>query len=404
MAETAQPLRLLMLSHFFAERGGGIESVAAALAGGLASRGFETVWLASGSAEDGPNSAYRGVPLAASDVAERLLGIPYPVLRPSAWRTIFREAARADVILVHDALYQTSTVAYLAARAHRKPLVVVQHVGFVPYRSALLRALMRAANHCIGAPLLRRADRVIFISELTLRQFGHIRWRRPPAVIFNGVDTGAFSPPATTADIVSARQSLGLPSEGPVALFVGRFVEKKGLRILQRMAHLRSDIVFAFAGNGMLDPRGWGLPNTRVFGGLSGAALAQLYRASNLLLLPSTGEGFPLVIQEALACGLPIICGTDTACADPRAEPLLTAVEVDTANADQTAQAFAEEMTRLLAHQPSAAERMERFAFARASYSRVANAAAYAAMLRGLCSAGRLDGNPSGVVGPAEEE
>lgn len=388
MAAVGRPIRLLMLSHYFAERGGGIEIVAAALAGALPSLGFEPVWLATGSPNTyRPHCGYRRVALPASGVAEQLLGVPYPLLRLSAWRTIFRETARAELVLVHDALYPTSIVAYLAARALRKPLVVVQHVGFVRYRSALLRGLMQAGNRCIGAPLLRRADRVIFISELTRRQFAHVRFRRQPAVIFNGVDTGAFSPAATAEEIVNARRSLGLPVGGPIALFVGRFVEKKGLRVLEHMARLRGEILFAFAGSGVLDPRRWGLANTRVFTGLTGATLAPLYRASDLLLLPSTGEGFPLVLQEALACGLRVICGTDTASADHRAAPFLTAVEVDPTNPAQTARTFSVEMTRVLARQASAADRSERFAFAKASYSWAASAAAYAAELGELSSA-----------------
>lgn len=382
------PVRLLMLSHYFEERGGGIEIVAAALAGRLASQGFETAWLAAGGVCNGEReTGPRKVALPASSVAEKLLGVPYPLLGPSAWLAIFRETARNDVILVHDALYMSSVVGWLAARLRRKPLVVVQHVGFVPYRSVFLRRLMQAANRCIAAPLLGRADRVIFISELTMRHFAGLRLRRPPAVIFNGVDTDIFSPPAASSQIADARRSLGLPPHGPIALFVGRFVEKKGLRILERLARLRGDVVFAFAGNGALDPRHWGLPHAHVYSDLSGPTLAPLYRASNLLLLPSTGEGFPLVVQEALACGLPIVCGTDTVCADARAAWLLRGVEVDHANPDRTARLFSEEMTRVLAHQETDADRAERFAFAKARYSWAASIAAYAGILREIGSA-----------------
>ena len=95
------------------------------------------------------------------------------------------------------------------------------------------------------------------------------------------------------------------------------------------MARNAPHLLFVFAGWGPMDPAQWGLPNVRVFRNLSGKTLAPLYQASDVLLLPSVGEGFPLVIQEALACGLPVVCGDDTAVADPAASALVNGVELD---------------------------------------------------------------------------
>jgi glycosyltransferase involved in cell wall biosynthesis len=404
MRSIAQPVRVLMVSHYFAGRGGGIELVAAALAVALASRGFEIVWCATGAADDAAHSRYCRIPLGSSAAAEKLLGIPYPLLYPSAWRTIFREAGRADVVLIHDALYLTSIVAYVAARICRKPIVLVQHVGVVPYRSIFLRTLMRAANCCIAQPLLRRAERVIFISRLTQRHFMRIAWRRPPVVVFNGVDAQVFTPALSQDEVAAARRSLGLPLQAKVALFVGRFVEKKGLVVLERLARLRTDVLFTFAGTGNLDPDAWQLPNTRVYTGLSGPSLAPLYRASDLLLLPSAGEGFPLVIQEALASGLPIICGSDTASADPAAAPFLQAVDVELRDPEATARRFSAEINRILERAETAADRRARRAFALARYSWTSSAEAYAKILRELCLANRLDRDTAGVIDPAEEK
>lgn len=41
------------------------------------------------------------------------------------------------------------------------------------------------------------------------------------------------------------------------------------------------------------------------------ATLAKIYQASDIFLLPSENEGFPLSIQEAMASGLPIISKYD---------------------------------------------------------------------------------------------
>jgi glycosyltransferase involved in cell wall biosynthesis len=383
-----------MLSHYFEERRGGIEIIAAAVARELVLRGLDVLWLAAGSGAS-TDGAVRRIPLAASSAAERLLRIPYPILWPSAWVRIFREVGRRDVILVHDALYMTSIVAYLAARLQGKPYVVVQHVGFVPYRRSLLRGLMRLANRCIAVPLLRRADRVIFYSDLTMRYFAAVSWKRPPAFFPNGVDTAIFFPASASSEVDSMRRHLGLPIGVPLALFVGRFVEKKGLHVLEPMARARTDVLFVFAGQGELDPRSWGLSNVRVYSGLSGSTLAALYRASDVLVLPSVGEGFPLVVQEALACALPVICGIDTASADPRASPYLRGVPVDLERTEETARLFVAEMTRALADPDTPAQRRARFEFARGAYSWAACGATYADILQGLCpegsSAGQLN-------------
>jgi len=385
------PLRLLMVSHYFAERRGGVELVAAALARELAAAGFTVTWLATGEGVQSAGAAYRVRPLAATGLAERLLGIPYPLPLPSALRALREQVACSDLVLVHDALQLTSVVTARAARALGKPCVVVQHIGLVPYRNPLKRALMACANAWVAAPLLREADQVVFISEAVRQHFATLAWRRPPLVIFNGVDTRVFTPPPDTAAVAQARAALGLP-EGPVALFVGRFVEKKGLAVLAQLARGRPGVTFAFAGRGPLDPARWGLANVRTYASLSGRTLAPLYQASDLLLLPSVGEGFPLVVQEALACGLPVLCGRDTASADPRASSFLEGIEVDLARPQATARLFDAAITAALTRAQPLPDRRARCDFARASYSWRASGEAYASVLRRLHAPERVSG------------
>jgi glycosyltransferase involved in cell wall biosynthesis len=383
--------RLLTVSHYFDAHRGGVEIVAGRLAQELGSA-FDVTWLATG--EERPCAGLRRERLAATNVIERAAALPYPLLSPRALGAIFKAARESDAILVHDALYMTSVAAFLAARVHRKPFVVVQHIGLVPYRHALLAALMRAANRLLVEPVLAKADQTVFISETTRRHFGSLNFKRTPRVIFNGVDASIFRPPLNEAEIAAARMSLRLPTDVRIALFVGRFVEKKGLAILERLARARPEILFVFAGWGALDPARWSLPNTRVFSSLSGASLAPLYRAADLLLLPSVGEGFPLVVQEALACGLPVLCGAETAAADPVASGFIDAAEI-APDPDEAARAFAAALTRALGERRDPEARTQRAQFAARRYAWSAVADEYRKLLGDLLESERPAAAPA---------
>ncbi len=80
------------------------------------------------------------------------------------------------------------------------------------------------------------------------------------------------------------------------------FVKKKGIDLLLRAADPELELVLCGAGS-QIPPQ----PGTRVLGLVDQSTLAEVYRAADVLVLPSEGEGFPLVVQEALASGLPVV-------------------------------------------------------------------------------------------------
>jgi glycosyltransferase involved in cell wall biosynthesis len=373
-------VRLLTVSPYFESHRGGVEIVAGRLARELQGRGVEVTWLASN--VSAPPAQPPSQPLGVWNVAERRLGIPYPLPSPGALAAIDRQARACDALLVHDALYATSVAAVLAARRHGKPVLMVQHIGQIPYRGWLARALMASANATLARAMLALADQVVFISQIAAGFFAAVRFRRPPLMIFNGVDTDVFRPTGAESR-VALKIRLGLAEGRPQALFVGRFVEKKGLRHLARLTTLRTDIDFNFAGWGPLDPQGWGRTNVRVFRDLAGAGLAELYQACDVLVLPSVGEGFPLVVQEALACGLPVICGAEVATADPEAARFLTGVAIDD-DPEVTAVRLNAALDASLAG--SADDGGARAAFARRRYAWDAVGARYLEALQGLVS------------------
>jgi glycosyltransferase involved in cell wall biosynthesis len=219
--------------------------------------------------------------------------------------------------------------------------VLVQHIGAIPYRSPVLRAAMGVANRLATRPLLGRASQAVFISDAVRRQFPDVRFRKAPKLLFNGVDHALFRAPLP-GEAARLRVGLGLSETRPKLLFVGRFVEKKGLASLRALAAARPNWDLLLAGGGPIDPAAWQLANVRVLGRKSRNELAELYRAAHALVLPSVGEGFPLVIQEAMASGLPVFCGLDSAAADPDAASFLHGIPVDPSDPAGTAARFAQ--------------------------------------------------------------
>ena len=323
----------LLVTHYFQGHGGGVEIVAGELARRLAGSGASIEWFAS--ATDAP-PRHPGVvcrPQPALNVFERRLGVPFPLWSPASFVRLARAVRRARVVHIHDSVYPANYLAAMLALAMRKRLVVTQHVGFVPYRSAVLRVALAVANHLAVRTVLRRAHATIFVSPVVRRYFEQLagssdRYRD----VANGVDGNLFSisgPEQRRA----TRQRLGLNNGQPMMLFVGRFVEKKGLHLLHEIARRTSSWRWCMAGEGPIDPAAWGLENVHVVGKVSQQQLAELYTAADLLVLPSFGEGFPLVVQEALSAGLPVAVHTETRDAGGLSSDVCVAEDVHGADA-----------------------------------------------------------------------
>jgi len=360
-----------MGTHYFASHKGGIEIVAEQLFRQFAAGGHEVVWMAG---DDTPppdahgNSRTRSLPV--FNFIEKKIGLPCPIPTVSALKAIRAEVKNADVLIIHDCLYLSNIAAFLVARVRRIDTIVVQHIGFVPYRNWILNTLMKIANVAITRPMLARAGQVVFISDTTRRFFTGLRFRRLPQTIFNGVDTESYRTLFPRERKVDVRVKYKLPPDRPAILFVGRFVEKKGMAALRRMASRRVDLTWVFAGWGPIDPNEWNAPNVRVLSGLRGESLGELYRACDIFVLPSTGEGFPLVIQEALASGLPVVCSSETVVADPEMAAFATGVPVYVGNDERTAEEFLAAIENVLAGEPFTQKGpAERHAFAVRRYS-----------------------------------
>ena len=306
-------MRILLVTHYYSTHAGGIEIVAGTLAGELAAS-EDVAWAAS---DCDPAPAVplkvRLVPMRSFNGIEKLTGLPFPLWGFGSLRRLWRETGEANVVHMHDVVYPGNWAAFLFARLRQRPVVITQHAGLIRYRSELLALMLRTLHHTFGRMLLAGATQIVFVSPVVRDYYaGFVRFERPPEIIYNGVDGDLYTP-GTAHDRAEAREQFGFDASHPVVLFVGRFVEAKGLRLIEQLARRLPDTAFALAGWGPVDPESWAAPNVKVFRGLRGSTLAPLYRAADLLVLPSLGEGLPLVVQEALACGTPALVDSETA-------------------------------------------------------------------------------------------
>ncbi len=321
-------MRVVLVTHYYPAHRGGVETVAGELARRLVAGGdMEITWHAS-DCDPAPveqGAGLRCQPAAACNAIETRFGVPYPLWSWASLVRLTREIGAADLVHIHDCLYFGNIVAFAAARIARRPLVVTQHVGLVPFRNPALRLIHAMANRVFGKLLLGSACRVLFVADGPRAYFERfVRFRHPPRTVANGVDTETFRP-ADPESRAALRQRLGVRDGQPLLLFVGRFVEKKGLPLLRELTGLVPEALWLFAGSGPLDPGRWSAANTRVVHGLAQSDLVALYQAADLFVLPSLGEGFPLVVQEAIACGTPVLVDPSTAQACPKAAGLLSA-------------------------------------------------------------------------------
>lgn len=93
------------------------------------------------------------------------------------------------------------------------------------------------------------------------------------------------------------------------ALYVGRLSPEKGIATLaEAWGGLAEDYVLKVAGSGELSNRFVGLDKVELLGFQDSQAITGLMRRAGFLILPSEWyEGFPMVLLEAFANGLPVI-------------------------------------------------------------------------------------------------
>lgn len=128
-------------------------------------------------------------------------------------------------------------------------------------------------------------------------------------IINNNIPIGVF-PNATNTNKFfrinksDARKQLGFSLDKFVVVFVGHFIERKGVTVLSNALSQLDDVYSVFIGNGPLEPK---CKNIIFKGRVPNEKLYLYLNAADVFVLPTLAEGCCNAIIEAMACGLPII-------------------------------------------------------------------------------------------------
>src|SRR5690348_17519986 len=151
---------------------GGIERVAEDHAKAAHEAGMEVRWISSREPRETPEVEKTdwGTALRVKcwNGFEASLGVPYPVWLGSARKVIRESVEWCDVIHAHDLLYQGTSMALTEAKRLGKPVLITQHVGFVPMKRAFLGPVQRMAYKTVGRRNARRATGLAYYNDAAL--------------------------------------------------------------------------------------------------------------------------------------------------------------------------------------------------------------------------------------------
>jgi teichuronic acid biosynthesis glycosyltransferase TuaC len=165
------------------------------------------------------------------------------------------------------------------------------------------------------ASVLSSADAVMAVSRDLASKIVQLGARPENVhVLRRGVDARVFHPAPKEA----ARRQLGIPTERPMLVWIGRMAPVKGVDTLieafDQLVRRGVDAMLYLVGDGPLraeitaDIARRGLADrVKLAGSVPHEQLAPWFQAADATLLPSRSEGIPNVLLESLACGTPWI-------------------------------------------------------------------------------------------------
>lgn len=233
------------------------------------------------------------------------------VLNPGIFPELLRH--RYDSFLIHGYALATSLLAYAAAWLSDTPVIFRAETVLRPNRPWWLRLAKR-----LLLPVLFGGTRAFLTIGSRSREFYRAYHVSDDQMFFTpySVDNEFFSRECKRwkREKLRIKQALGIP-DAPVILYAGKLVpRKRPLDLVQAFAGVEVDCALVLVGDGPSRPlleqyvETQRLKNVFFLGFQNQTALPKFYAISDLLVLPSSAEEVsPLILNEAMACALPVV-------------------------------------------------------------------------------------------------
>jgi D-inositol-3-phosphate glycosyltransferase len=306
-------MKILLVAHYYWPHIGGMEVVVEKQAKSLVERGHQVTIVTCRPDRHAPRTeskdGYSIERIPALNFIENTFGVTFPIIGPWVLLRLLRLVRAHDIVHIHDVFYMSSHFAALACVLQGKHFFLTQHVAMVDHPRLLVMVGQRLMYGTIGQLLFRQAQKIVSYNH-TVRQFLIAQGIAQDNLVthYNGIDTTYFHP----VDIEvrrNLRQKYGLPLDRPIVLFVGRLVPKKGYDIVYKARS--KDYFTLIVGAGRRPDYIVSDDDVKLFGPASSMQLKDLYAISDVFAFPAIGEIFTLVMQEAMASGLPVVTTDD---------------------------------------------------------------------------------------------
>lgn len=213
---------------------------------------------------------------------------------------------RYDIDLIHaHFLIPPGLIAVLVGIITRKRVAVTVHGSdiFILASNPVLKRIIKY--------VLKKADYIAVVNEAIYERILELKiddLKDKIKITPNAVDLEKFNPHIKS----NLTQELGLNPQKPIILFVGNLVSQKGLKyLLQAKSIIESPAELVMVGDGpLMEELQETVKKNRIENvHFTGARrdVNQIMPGSDIFVLPSISEGFPITLLEAFASGLPAV-------------------------------------------------------------------------------------------------